>query len=177
MGKKGSHCSYCGSLFAEEQPWPRKCAGCSSTTFQNPLPVAVVLQPVDDGLLMVRRSIEPHQGKLALPGGFIGLGESWQEAGARELEEETGLRVDARQIQDFRVLSAPDGTVLVFGLARALTAAEIPEFVANSEVSETVVLRAPEPLAFPLHTQVANEYFERQAQAQARDEMRLNLLA
>jgi len=39
------------------------------------------LIPVHDGLLFVRRGIEPRKGKLALPGGFINLGETWQEAG------------------------------------------------------------------------------------------------
>jgi ADP-ribose pyrophosphatase YjhB (NUDIX family) len=161
MSKKNSHCSYCGHPFAEGQPWPRTCASCGSTSFVNPLPVAVVLLPVDGGLLLVRRGIEPHRGELALPGGFIGLGESWQQAGARELFEETGVRIGPEEIADFRVLSAPDGTVLIFGLAPGRASAELPAFVQNEEASECVVIHWAQDLAFPLHTQVVEEYFAR----------------
>ncbi|MBI1877066.1 MAG: hypothetical protein HYR94_02315 [Chloroflexi bacterium] len=69
--QKNSHCSYCGSPFAESQPWPRACVRCGNVTFRNPAPVAVVLLPVEDGLLVIRRGIEPQRGQLALPGGFI----------------------------------------------------------------------------------------------------------
>jgi ADP-ribose pyrophosphatase YjhB (NUDIX family) len=41
-------------------------------------------------VLLVRRNIEPQIGQLALPGGYMNLGETWQQAGARELFEETG---------------------------------------------------------------------------------------
>ncbi|HXP19641.1 MAG TPA: NUDIX domain-containing protein [Streptosporangiaceae bacterium] len=53
----------------------------------------VILTIRDDDLavLLVRRSIPPFPGKLALPGGFVGPDESLAEAAARELTEETGL--------------------------------------------------------------------------------------
>lgn len=157
---KNSHCSYCGTAFADGQPWPRTCATCKQTTWVNPLPVAVVLVPVGKGLLTVRRAIPPHIGELALPGGFINVGESWQQAGAREVFEETGVTIDPATIRDFRVLSAPDGTVLIFGLAAPL-AGGAPSLVANEEVSELVVLERAAPLAFSLHTQVVDEYFNK----------------
>jgi ADP-ribose pyrophosphatase YjhB (NUDIX family) len=160
MGNKNAHCSYCGRAFAADAPFPRVCEGCSATTYVNPLPVAIVLLPIDgDGLLAIRRAIEPRRGQLALPGGVISMGESWQQAGARELYEETGIVIDAEGIEDFRVLSAPDGTVLVFGLARPMRAAELPTFMPTDETSERVILRAPQPLGFPLHTRVVEQYF------------------
>lgn len=156
-----SFCSFCGVAFMPNQNWPRLCGACGSTTYRNPLPVSVVLLPVDDGLLTVRRAIEPRLGQLALPGGFINYGESWQAAGAREVFEETGITLDAAAISDFRVRSAPDGTLLVFGLAPALRASDLPSFVPNQETAELVVLRQVEPLAFPLHTDAAAAYFAR----------------
>ncbi len=161
MYQKNSHCSYCGQAFEPAQPWPRRCPNCQRTSYLNPMPVAVVLVPVDNGLLMVRRGIEPRKGWLALPGGFINLGESWQAAGAREVGEETGLQLDPLEIRDFRVLSAPDGTVLIFGLANPKTAADLPIFEANPETSEVVILTSPAELAFPLHSQVVQEFFAR----------------
>jgi ADP-ribose pyrophosphatase YjhB (NUDIX family) len=161
MYKKNSHCSYCGAAFAEDQSWPRKCANCGRSTYLNPLPVAVILVPVDEGLLVVRRGITPGLGELALPGGYIGLGETWQEAGAREVWEETGLRLDPAEIEDFTALTALEGMVLIFGIAAPRAAADLPPFVPNAESTERLVISAPVELAFPLHTAAARMYFAR----------------
>jgi len=42
-------------------------------------------------LLLVKRAGEPYRGQWALPGGFVQLQESLEEAARRELEEETGV--------------------------------------------------------------------------------------
>jgi ADP-ribose pyrophosphatase YjhB (NUDIX family) len=161
MPKRHSHCSFCGAAFAADLGWPRTCGSCAQTTYLNPLPVAILLLPVDGGLLTVRRGIEPRKGMLALPGGYIGLGESWQQAAARELWEETGVRVDPDGVRDFRVLSAPDGTVLIFGVAEPVREEDLPPFAPCMETAERVVLKAPEELAFPLHSRVVEEFFNR----------------
>ena len=157
---KDSHCSYCGALFSDALPWPRRCPECQNVSYQNPLPVSVVLLPVGDGLLLVRRTNEPGRGKLGLPGGFIGLGESWQEAGARELDEETGIHLDPGGLRLFDTVSAPDGTLLVFGLAPLMAEAQLPPFVPTNETSETVIARRSMTLAFSTHTDMMARYFE-----------------
>lgn len=134
-------------------------------TFQNPIPVAVVLVPVDDGVLVVRRNIEPQKGMLALPGGYIELGESWQEAGAREVFEETGITIDPACVELVTVFSAPDGTLIILGQAAPLCRADLPDFVGNEEATECTCICTPEELAWSLHTQVVKEYFARRDQA------------
>lgn len=157
---KNSHCSYCGQAFEENQAWPRKCSNCGRTTHLNPTPVAVILIPVDNNkLLLIRRDVEPRKGELALPGGYVEAGETWQEAGAREVWEEVGLHIDPTKIEDFRVLSAPDNTILIFGLAASLNSAELLEFVQSNETSERVIIEAPTQLAFSLHEQAVREFF------------------
>ena len=128
-------------------------------TFVNPLPVTIVLVPVDEGLLLVRRNIEPHKGKLALPGGYIDLGESWQEAGAREVLEETGIVIDPAGIQLVTVYSAPDGTIIIVSQATPLHSAALPDFVLNEEATERGFISEPQDLAWPLHTQAVAAYF------------------
>jgi ADP-ribose pyrophosphatase YjhB (NUDIX family) len=117
---------------------------------------------VDGGLLLIRRAVEPHRGKLALPGGYIDLGETWQQAGAREVCEETGLTINPDELAVFDVHSAPDSTLLVFGLAQPRTTTDLPPFVPTSESSERVTLTQPETLAFPLHTEAMQRFFDRE---------------
>jgi ADP-ribose pyrophosphatase YjhB (NUDIX family) len=152
---KNAHCSYCGHAFPDAHPWPRTCPGCESVSYLNPLPVAVAVVPVGKGVLTVRRAIPPV-GQLALPGGFMEAGETWQEACARELQEETGIASDPAAVTLFDVHSARD-VLLVFGLMKPLVA--LPPFTANAEVSELVAVAGPVELAFPLHTRVLARYF------------------
>ena len=127
--------------------------------YRNPLPVAVMVVPVaGEGLLLVRRAIPPEG--LALPGGYIEYGEDWRDAGARELREETGVRVDPSEVRELRVLSAPDGTLLVFGTAPPVARDALSEFVPSDEVSELLVTSEPlDDIVFPLHAQVVAEWF------------------
>ncbi len=155
---KNSHCSYCGHPFKLDQSWPRTCPNCGKTSFVNPLPVVVILLPVDDGLLLIRRGIEPGRGKWAFPGGFIVLGETWQEAGAREVFEETNVVLDPSEIREFRVRSAPDGTLLIFGLASPRSSDGLPPFSVTEETTERIVHSQLSDMAFELHTEVGLEF-------------------
>jgi ADP-ribose pyrophosphatase YjhB (NUDIX family) len=123
----------------------------------------VLVLPVDGGVLCIRRGIEPHIGSLALPGGFVNYGESWQEGAARELFEETGIRTDPAAVRTLDVLSAPDSTILVFGEAAATTAAALPAFTPTDETTARVILQEPAPLAFPLHERVLRAWFAKRA--------------
>ena len=162
MSRKHAHCGYCGSPYTPEQTWPRLCAGCNEISYRNPLPVVVTVLPVDDGVLVIRRTIEPFLGSLALPGGYLDDGESWQAGCARELFEETGVVVPAGEIALFRAYSPepPLGFVMIFGLAQPRRGLDLPAFTANNECSERVVIATSVELAFPTHTRVVTEYFE-----------------
>jgi len=159
------HCSYCGTRYADGLNWPRTCAECGETTWSNPLPVAVVLLPVTHndgrlGLVVVRRDIEPFRGEIALPGGFIETGESWQEAAVRELREETDLIAKPDEISLFAVHSSFNGyTLLVFGVLPPRPVESLPPSAPTEESMEWLVLTEPTRLCFPTHTLAMADFF------------------
>lgn len=53
--------------------------------------VIFTIQDDDLKVLLVKRNIEPFKGKWAIPGGFVRIDESLEEAAIRELQEETGV--------------------------------------------------------------------------------------
>ena len=153
-GAAFSHCSYCGHRFADGAGWPRRCGSCANVSYRNPVPVAVLAVPVEDlGVLMVRRTEAPVG--LALPSGYIEYGERWQDAAARELAEETGIRVEADAIRELKVCSGEDGTLLVFCTSPPITSAELAAFSPSPEASELVVVDTPrDDVVFPLDAEV-----------------------
>jgi 8-oxo-dGTP diphosphatase len=79
-----------------------------AATYEYPRPAltadAVVFGLDDEDLkvLLIRRGLEPFQGQWALPGGFVRVGESLEDAVRRELQEETGItRVFLEQLYTF----------------------------------------------------------------------------
>lgn len=67
-------------------------------TYQYPraaLTVDCVVLGLDEGelkVLLIERALDPFQGKWALPGGFVRVDETLDDAARRELEEEAGLK-------------------------------------------------------------------------------------
>ena len=66
----------------------------SSNTYPLTPRVGVGAITLKDGkVLLVKRAIDPNKGLWAIPGGTLKLGETLQECAAREILEETGVRI------------------------------------------------------------------------------------
>lgn len=179
---RDTFCSYCGTAYdTSEGPqsaggaktalaYPRTCRGCKTQIWANPIPVSVVLVPVlkgdKTGLLVVRRSIEPKKGLLALVGGFLEEHETWAVGGAREIREETGVEIDPETLTPmwFTSTAPRPNRVLLFSVAKALDVSALGKFTPSNETSERGVVFGPEGLdqifAFPLHVEAAKRFFD-----------------
>jgi 8-oxo-dGTP pyrophosphatase MutT (NUDIX family) len=127
--------------------------------YDNTPTVVVVLVPLRRGLLMIRRALAGEgQGKLALPGGYQMLGQTWQEAGAQEVLEETGVVIRSEALRVVTVETTPDRRQNLLFCQSPPIEHDGP-FVHDAEVSEVLVIHEPVETAFPLHPQVVREFF------------------
>ncbi|WP_434742235.1 NUDIX hydrolase [Micromonospora sp. SH-82] len=111
-------------------------------------------------VLLVERGIEPYQGALALPGGFLNHAEEDLPAAAhRELAEEAGLDADHLHLEQLGVYGTPgrDPRGRVVSVAYLAIAPRLPEPVAGTDAAHArwtpteQVLPDPTRLAFDHH--------------------------
>lgn len=88
-------CPKCGSSrFVEHDFKSKECNDCGFVYYFNSsaATVALILNEKKE-VLVATRAFEPAKGTFDLPGGFVDLDETGEEAVAREVKEETGLDV------------------------------------------------------------------------------------
>jgi NAD+ diphosphatase len=87
-------CSRCGGdLRPMPGSWGRSCATCSHEHFPAIHPCSIVLVRRGEEFLLTRKK-EWLPGRYSLVAGFLDFGESLEECTAREVLEETGIRVE-----------------------------------------------------------------------------------
>ena len=157
-------CRHCGTKHTMMES-PQKCDHCRRLTWENPLPVAVLLQPITDGrrtgVLIGQRTIAPKKGEWNLLGGYIDpADETVEHAALREFHEETGIQPMCLDGVTLRS-SFSDGRHLLIFVESLLTMniAGLDEFKANDECSAVRVAWEPELLCFESHTRALADYF------------------
>ena len=90
------YCPKCGSdQFVEHNFKSKICNACGFVYYFNPsASTAAFILNAKNELLTVRRAKNPVKGTLDLPGGFVDMNETAEEAIIREVREETGLTVE-----------------------------------------------------------------------------------
>ncbi len=104
---------------------------------------AVILSNNKKDIILIRRKNPPFQGQFALPGGFVDIGETVENACIREAKEETNISV--KIIKLIGVFSDPDRdprghTITVAFLCEPLTKKEKPKALDDAAALEIIPL-------------------------------------
>ncbi|MEW6368355.1 MAG: NUDIX hydrolase [Acidobacteriota bacterium] len=138
------------------------CPACRFVDFHNPAPAAGAVVVEDGKLLLVRRAHDPFKGDWCFPAGFVEWDESPRECAEREVREETGLEIAAKEI--FNVYSGSDDprTNAILVLYFAEVTGGNP--VAGDDASEIRFFGAgeiPQEIAFEAHRRAIRDLRER----------------
>jgi ADP-ribose pyrophosphatase YjhB (NUDIX family) len=135
------------------------CTACGFVFYIDPKLAVIALVPLDNGLVLVRRSIDPGYGLWVVPGGFVDVGERLEEAVVRETREEALLQVKVERL--FNIYSFQNVRTVV---AAYLTAYVSGELAAGDETLEARVFAPAEipwdEIAFSSTRNALQEYLE-----------------
>ncbi len=157
-------CPQCGGLLQKRllksgEPERLVCTACGFVFYIDPKLAAIALVPLDGGLVLVRRAIDPGYGLWVVPGGFVDAGEPVQEAVVRETLEETHLTVQVKRL--FNVYSYRNHRTVVLAF---LTEYLKGELAAGDETLEARVFRPQEipweKIAFSSTRDALREYLK-----------------
>jgi 8-oxo-dGTP diphosphatase len=127
------------------------CDRCGFIWYRNPLPAVGVVVAIEGRIVLIRRRFEPQAGAWALPAGYMELGETPEQAAARECLEETGLTVQIEHLLGVYAFgnNAQSGILLIFA-AQAIggTLEALDDAI---EIGTFLPGELPEPFAFSTH--------------------------
>ena len=157
------YCSNCGlknqnSYIDGNQRY--HCPSCKAIHYENPRPTATLICPRGNSILLGRRAYRPGKGEWGLPGGFMELNETLEEAALRELKEET--RLDGKVNKILGTCShygSIFGDILLIGMVVDLSD-DISSMMAGDDISELYFfnINSLPNLAFECHQKIVNYY-------------------
>lgn len=161
-------CSQCAAQMVARRPAGDAhermvCMRCDYVDYQNPKILVSCLATLGDKLLWMRRKVAPKAGYWALPAGFMELGESPEQAAARELWEETRARISPRSLRLFIIgsLSLPHLSEVYLAYRGELESAD--DIAATEESMEVGLFTQDEApwgkLAFPVVTESIRQFY------------------
>ena len=152
--QKSIHCPRCGTILEEHDSLTaRHCPACKELVFPRIDPCVIVLVFKGDEILLARHA-QRNQNIYACIAGFIEAGESAEQAVAREIMEETGIRV--KDIRYFGSQSWPFPQQLMLGYTAQWESGDIriqPEEIADAQwfaINQCPATPPPGSLAYDL---------------------------
>lgn len=117
-------CMACGAPLAHRvikagDPPRLACQRCDFIWYPDPkVAVGTIIRTGDDGIVLVRRAIQPGYGLWVFPGGYIDRGEHLEDGAIREAREECGLEVELEGLLNVYSYRGKTPVIIVY-LARA----------------------------------------------------------
>lgn len=137
------------------------CLSCEFVHWDNPIPVTATLIPSNGGIILVKRKYPPFVDDWCLPGGFIESNEEPEPSAIREVEEETGLKVNIERMIGAYAPGKGINVIILFYIGKSiggvLQAGDDASAV-DCFSKETL----PPNIAFPLHRQMISKWFNDQ---------------
>ncbi len=158
-------CPVCGGPLEERllkvtEPKRLVCTVCGFVFYIDPKLAVLALVPYQGGLVMVRRTIEPGFGLWVVPGGFVDLGETVEEAVVREAQEEAGVTVRVVRLQN--VYSYRHSRTVVIAFETEYISGTLAPGDEESEVRSFAPHEIPwEEIAFSSSREALKEYLKR----------------
>lgn len=157
-------CSHCGAEVEQKIPSGETlvravCPVCQTIHYQNPKIVAGCIPEWEGQILLCRRAIEPRLGLWTFPAGFMELGESTEEAAARETFEEAKATVIIQSL--YGIFSLPHVSQVYVVFRAALQDRGFGPGEESLEVRLMSLDSIPwEHLAFPVIRETLHRYVE-----------------
>ena len=162
--KNLKYCSSCGKLnnYGLKEGLNRYfCNKCNIIHYENPKPTATLICPRGDDILLVKRAFEPAIGEWSLPGGFMELNETLEQAAIRELKEETNLDGNVvKLLGNCSHFNSIFGDILLLGIEMKID--NWSNLKVGDDASEAAFYNFNNhpPLAFECHIKILNMYID-----------------
>jgi 8-oxo-dGTP diphosphatase len=136
------------------------CRACGFVLYLDPkIAVGTIIRAGTEGLVLVRRAIEPGYGRWVFPGGYVDRGEEILGAAIREAREESGLEVRLEGLVN--IYSYAGRTPIIVVYAATMTGGEL---AVDEESLEARIFRPDEipwtELAFRSTEEALRDYLE-----------------
>lgn len=135
-------------------------------TYKYPRPAltadcVVITAEEEPKVLLIQRANEPFKGCWAFPGGFMEMDETTEQCAIRELEEETGLKVDTiQQVGCYsKVDRDPRGRTITVAYLVIIDRAVDVKGLDDASKAEWFLLSSLPALAFD-HDEIMNDVLE-----------------
>lgn len=164
------YCPQCGGglekrLVKPGEPHRLVCTACGFIFYLNPKLSVIAVIPMDGGVVMVRRAINPGYGLWVVPGGFVDLGEVVEDALVRETQEETYLTV--RPIRLLNIYSYADHPTVITAYVAEYVSGELSAGDETLEARVFGLQEIPWPrISFSSTKEALREYISRYSSKQ-----------
>jgi ADP-ribose pyrophosphatase YjhB (NUDIX family) len=158
-------CPQCGGALGPRRLRPGDparlvCQACAFVFYLDPKVATGVILPLDDGIVLLRRAIQPSYGKWVFPGGYVDRGETPEAAAMREAREEAALDVKIRRLVG--LYAYPGNAVILIVYAGEVLGGSLQTDEESLDIRIFPPAGIPwEELAFPSTTQALRDYLGR----------------